>query len=126
MGVQRSGTYLAVLLALGTMGGCATYGSLGCKDGARVYGGTRVDAALIAEGLAPSPEVAKAKAVEQPVLVWAACCGLVDMPFSFVADTALLPITVSLAARENETDSQTAEPASKKDTALVPAGSRAK
>ena len=116
MGVQRTGMFLAVLMALATLGGCATYQSLGCKDGARVYGGTRVDAGLIADGFAPSPEVTKAKAIEQPVLVWAACCGLADMPFSFVADTALLPITVSLAARGSGTDSETAPASSTKET----------
>jgi uncharacterized protein YceK len=126
MARRRTGRFLAVLVALATVGGCATYGSLGDKDGGKVYGGTRLDATIIAEGIAPAPDVAKTQALERPVLVGAACCGLVDMPFSFLADTALLPITVPLALRGSGTDSQAAVPAASKDSGLAVSGPGAK
>jgi uncharacterized protein YceK len=117
---RQTGRFLAVLIALATVGGCATYGSLGDKDGGKVYGGTRLDATIIAEGIAPAPDVVKTRGLERPVLVSSACCGLVDMPFSFLADTALLPITVPLAIRGSATDSQAADQAAKKNTAFIP------
>jgi len=126
MALRQTGMLLAILATLSTLGGCATYGSLGGADGAKVYGGTRLDATIIADGLAPAPEIAKSSEVERPVWVWAACCGLVDLPFSVLADTALLPITVPLAFRENGTEAQTAAPTSSKDQVIAPAGSSAK
>ena len=125
MEVRRTGVVLAVFMALSAMGGCATYGTLGGKDGAKIYGGTRLDATIIAEGLSPAPDSAKSKAVAQPVLVWAACCGLADMPFSLLADTALLPITVPLAVRDRETDAHGAQPAAATDKPIVPRRSSA-
>jgi uncharacterized protein YceK len=126
MVLRQTGTLLVALTALSALGGCATYGSLGGKDGAKVYGGTRLDATIIADGLAPASEVAKSPVLERPVLVWAACCGLVDLPFSVLADTALLPLTVPLAFRENGTEAQTAGPTSGTDKVISQAGSFAK
>jgi uncharacterized protein YceK len=106
------GTFL-VLLALTTipvLGGCATYASLAGQDGSKVYGGTRLDATLISESLSPDSEVAKSDKIEHPVLVWEACCGLVDMPFSLVADTVLLPVTVPLALGRSAPESSDSEP----------------
>jgi uncharacterized protein YceK len=123
MALRRTGIFLVVLAALSAQGGCATSGSLAGKDGCKVYGGTRLDATIIAEGLAPAPDVAKTAELEGPVLLWAACCGLVDLPFSFLADTALLPITVPLAARADSTESAAAGQAPKKDKAVTPTGS---
>ena len=126
MARRPTGNCLAVLMAFSMVGGCATYGSLGGKDGAKVYGGTRLDATIIGEGLGPAPEVGKHEALEKPVLVWAACCGLVDLPFSFLADTALLPITVPLAFQDSGPESSGAAQAQKKDPAVIPAALREK
>jgi uncharacterized protein YceK len=87
---------LAVLLTVPTLGGCATYGSLTDKDGCKVFGGTRLDATIVSENLRPNSEARK-QGVAPPVMVWAAGCGMVDMPFSMLADALLLPVTVPLA-----------------------------
>jgi uncharacterized protein YceK len=115
--------FRAVLGALPLLGGCATSGSLAGKDGCKVYGGTRLDAALITENLAPDSEAAKSEGLERPILVWAACCGLVDMPLSFLADTALLPLTVPIAIGRLGSEPQSVGQGSNKDKAVAAAGS---
>src|SRR5262245_1008120 len=86
-----------VVLAFAPVGGCATYNSLGSVDGSPIYAGTRLDAQIVSENLNRDPERARAEGLERPVLVMAACYGLIDMPLSMAADTALLPVTVPLA-----------------------------
>jgi uncharacterized protein YceK len=100
MGTSR----IRVMLVAGVLAaaGCATGGSLAGKDGSQVYGGTRLDAKIVSESLGPQPSVGKKDGLEPPVLVWAACCGLADMPLSFVADTVLLPVTVPLAMQRHD------------------------
>ncbi len=95
---------LGLLAALPTLVGCASYANLGTEDGWKVYGGTRLDATLISEGFAPGPEVTRKK-VERPVLAMEGCCGLVDMPFSVLVDTVLLPVTVPVAIARAAQDS---------------------
>jgi uncharacterized protein YceK len=96
---------LAVLIMIPTVGGCATYGSLTDKDGCKVFGGTRLDATIISENLGPDPADVRKKGIEPPVMVWAACCGMIDMPFSLLADTVMLPVTVPLAFQGSTADS---------------------
>jgi uncharacterized protein YceK len=112
--MRQTRIVLVLAAALAGLGGCATAVNLGAPDGCRVYGGTRVDAALVAEGFAPDADAAKKNNVERPVLVWEACCGLIDLPLSMVADTVLLPITVPLAVQKLGADSQPAEPTPRK------------
>jgi uncharacterized protein YceK len=103
----------ACLVVLPALGGCATAGNLTAKEGCKVYGGTQVDAALISGKPAPNAALAKYEHVEPPVLVAAACCGLVDLPFSVIADTLTLPITMSRAGKD--TDSAVSEQAPRKE-----------
>jgi uncharacterized protein YceK len=84
---------LAVLAAVAPLGGCAATNNLFGKDGRKFYGGTQVDASLMSQGFAQDTDD-KDQALERPVVVWAGCCGLVDMPFSIIADTLMLPVTV--------------------------------
>lgn len=93
-------TLWVMLVLLPTLGGCAAVGNLGAEGGAKVYGGTRVDLSLISGDVAPDADAADLKKIEPPVRTYAACCGLVDLPFSFVADTLMLPVTLPLAARD--------------------------
>jgi uncharacterized protein YceK len=103
----------ALLLALAAGTGCASYANLGTEDGWKVYGGARLDATLISEGFAPTKEVTQ-KNVERPVLVMEGCSGLVDLPFSAIVDTVLLPVTVPIAiARMAENSAADAPPAKK-------------
>jgi uncharacterized protein YceK len=87
------------------LGGCATYASLEGNEANKVYGGARLDATLISEGLSPDSTPAQSKKVERGMLVCEAWCGMVDMPFSAVADTVLLPVTVPLALTRSGTES---------------------
>jgi uncharacterized protein YceK len=95
------------------LSGCATGGNLFGTEECKVYGGTRIDATLVAEGLTAHSEAAQAPGVAHPVLVWEGCCGLVDMPLSFVADTVTLPITVPLALTRGGAGSPSDEPSPK-------------
>lgn len=68
---------LASILALAfSLSGCGTLLSLGLGD-CSPYSGVRADVDLMGE----------------PVDDGVAALGLIDLPFSLVADTALLPIT---------------------------------
>lgn len=97
--MHRAKTLWVMLALLPLLGGCAAVGNLGAEGGAKVYGGTRVDMDLISGDVAPDAEPADLKKIEPTVRTYAACCGLVDLPFSFVADTVMLPVTVPLALR---------------------------
>jgi uncharacterized protein YceK len=92
------------------VGGCATVGSLSGKDDNKVFGGARLDATLISEGLSSDSKASKTQEIERPLLLEEACCGLVDMPLSIVADTVLLPITVPLAMQHHESQPQSEKP----------------
>jgi uncharacterized protein YceK len=105
---------LVLAAALPVLGGCATGANLGAQDGCTVYGGTRLDATLVAEGFSPDADVSRKNNLEHPVLVWEGCCGLIDMPLSLIADTVLLPITVPVAVGRLGAESQPAEAAPKK------------
>ena len=100
---------VAVLAAVSAQGGCGTAGNLTEKGGCRVYGGTRMDGAIISDSFAPDSEMAKAEGLERPVVVWAGWCGLVDLPFSVVADTVTLPFTVPLSMKRSGAESRAAE-----------------
>jgi uncharacterized protein YceK len=91
---------LAVLAALPVLGGCAASNNLFRGD-SKVYGGTRLDATLVSEGFGTDEATAKEKKLERSVLTYEGFCGLVDMPLSFVADTAMLPITVPVTLAKN-------------------------
>ncbi|HGO5814605.1 TPA: YceK/YidQ family lipoprotein [Mannheimia haemolytica] len=76
-------TKLAVALLLtSSLSGCGTLLSLGVGD-CSPYSGVRANADLMSE---PGPD--------GPALT---ALGIVDMPFSLVADTVLLPVTAVCA-----------------------------
>ena len=97
---------LAILVGLPFLSGCAAMQNLSAKDGPKVFGGTRVDAALMSGKAAADADPAQREKIEPPVVVFAAFCGLVDMPLSFIADTAMLPVTVPLAIERNKVESK--------------------
>src|SRR5258708_31978848 len=72
---------VALLLTLTLVTGCGTIASTKVEYGPRIYGGVRYDVADLAiEGF--------------PL---GTLCGLLDFPFSFAADTLMLPVTLVLA-----------------------------
>lgn len=89
----------SAVLAVLPLVGCATSKDIAGTTGPRVYGGTQTDLALISGQLGPTnhADEERARRISGPVKTWAACCGLADLPFSFVADTLLLPVTMSQA-----------------------------
>lgn len=89
---------LGMLLTLPAIVGCAAAGNLTAEDGPKVYGGTQTDMALISGKPPADADPADVKKVSGSVRTGAACCGLVDLPFSLVADTLTLPITVPMSA----------------------------
>jgi uncharacterized protein YceK len=115
-------TWLVCLAAaaLPVVGGCATYASLAGNEANKVYGGARLDGTLVREGLSADSKPSQSNKVERPVLVWEACCGVMDMPLSLAADTVLLPVTVPLALCSSSSDSSRTE-----TTARRPASDRA-
>lgn len=94
-----------MLIAL-PLAGCATAGDITAKGGPQVYGGTRTDIALIKGDMGPDADPADVKKISRSVRAGAACCGLVDLPFSVIADTVMLPVTVPLSARRNRDDAE--------------------
>jgi uncharacterized protein YceK len=111
---------VAVVSALPVLAGCATSNALSGKDGSPVYGGTRLDAQIVAENLSPDPKAVRDNRLERPVMVWAAMCGLADMPLSAVADTVLLPVTVPVAlSKPASTDGASERPEKSEQPASV-------
>jgi uncharacterized protein YceK len=81
-------------LALSVLSGCGTVCNLitpGPQPGAladRAYGGVKLDADLIKDGVKAAFDD-----IPYPCLgMLAACAGLIDLPLSTVADTLLLPL----------------------------------
>jgi len=74
---------LALLMAVCLCtAGCGTINDLTKgDDGQRIYGGVRQDAAMISGSNQSTPMI----------------LGILDFPFSFVLDTALLPVTLIFA-----------------------------
>jgi uncharacterized protein YceK len=71
-----------VMAATLSCAGCGTINDLTKGDGGqRIYGGVRQDAGMI-----------QASNSDTPVVL-----GILDFPFSFVLDTALLPVTLIIA-----------------------------
>jgi uncharacterized protein YceK len=93
------------LLALATLSnvfGCAALMNVKCGE-AKVFGGVRTDAAA---SLAIVPTLAVCCGLKSdsdfeiltpPACLALQCLALVDLPFSFVADTLLLPVAVGRA-----------------------------
>lgn len=72
---------LGIALTLGALTGCGTLAATKVEYGPRIYGGVRYDVDDLAiEGF--------------PL---GTLCGLLDFPFSFVADTVMLPYTIVVA-----------------------------
>jgi uncharacterized protein YceK len=112
---KRTGIVPVILAALTTLGGCATAGSMaGNQPGSKIYAGTRLDATMVSEALSYDSEAAKTPGVEGPVLAWSACCGMADLPLSFIADTVMLPVTVPLELSKSR-DPQPSSPAPSND-----------
>jgi uncharacterized protein YceK len=75
------GRMMVAVLALASAG-CGTINDMTKGDqGQRIYGGVRQDAGMISGGNSQT----------------AAVLGIIDFPFSFVLDTAFLPITLIVA-----------------------------
>ncbi len=70
----------------------------------RVYGGTVLDLGMITHPVHGLPEQ------ELPFPGFALVFGLVDLPFSFVADTLLLPITIPEQTALNRRSSHPTDP----------------
>jgi len=119
--MRRTCVLLAALAAAPGLVGCASYSSLFGKDGCKVYGGTRLDATLISEAVAPDRDSDKTKRLESPVLAWEACCGLCDLPLSVIADTITLPVTVPVAVSRLGTESRAVEPSPGNEQGAAPA-----
>jgi uncharacterized protein YceK len=93
------------LLALATLSnvlGCAALMNVKCGE-AKVFGGVQIDAAA---SLAIVPTLAvccglkddsEFEFLQPPACLALQCFALVDLPFSFVADTLLLPVAVGRA-----------------------------
>lgn len=81
---------IPVLLLSAGLGGCGTYFNMAgvkCSGGDKdVYGGVQADVVHLAGACPP----------------WTVLCGLVDFPFSLVADTLTLPWTASHHPRPRE------------------------
>ncbi len=77
-------TGLVWVLLASSVGGCATFETRGDRSyqGARTYSGARTSLDRIGQGLLNW---------NVPLVV----IGFVDLPFSFLADTVLLPVTIS-------------------------------
>lgn len=103
---------LALAAALPALGGCAASNNLFRGD-SKVYGGTRIDATLVAEGFGTDEQTAKEQKLERPVLACEGLYGLIDMPFSLVADTVMLPITVPITLSKQAQKPQNTKPTKK-------------
>ncbi len=79
-------TICLALLALGSSG-CSTVDRLRqWPRTPQVYGGMREDIRLIHSG----------RAGDAPIPAWLVrSCGVVDLPFSLLADTVVLPVTIA-------------------------------
>ncbi|MGE3803233.1 MAG: YceK/YidQ family lipoprotein [Gemmataceae bacterium] len=92
----------AALAILPALAGCAASQNWAADSGPTVYGGTKTDLALISGNLGPNADPEKIKKISPSVKAYACCCGLVDLPFTIVADTLMLPVVIPQAtARAN-------------------------
>jgi uncharacterized protein YceK len=118
-GTMRAAMGIVLVLCL-VLSHCATFLSLSdtleTGDPPEIYGGTQIDIILIYGGinLLPVPTCAGLGAL---MLVG----GIIDLPFSFVADTLLLPVTVpwNLAAHERDLSEEPDEPELLEESAPV-------
>jgi uncharacterized protein YceK len=100
--MRRTVMAAVVLLALSVLGGCGTAVSFTASGGVPTpYSGTLMDAAAIYGGAK-----AMAGAIEPPqkfdrqTCIALGCGGLLDAPFSIVADTLVLPATATVAVKK--------------------------
>jgi uncharacterized protein YceK len=117
-----AGTLLLASLVVLLQGyGCMSIGSLVTENyRSEIYGGTTTNLeaqGLFLGGCAPVPAF-----IWVPILI-------VDLPFSLVADTALLPVTICMeymkGVREVEVESEApVEPESKEETDHAPISSK--
>lgn len=89
---RRIAELLVVVATTTSLSGCGTLLSLGMNhdpDASQVYGGTRTDVfiPMVALRVIPTEEKLPAWTVAWSLL-------LLDLPFSFIADTVLLPVTL--------------------------------
>jgi uncharacterized protein YceK len=101
--------WMAVLAIAPALGGCAAAGNLAAQGGPKVYGGTKVDMALISGDLGPDADPDEVRKIDGAAMSGAACCGLVDLPLSFVADTVMLPVTVPMSLTRSKVESRSAK-----------------
>ena len=101
----RVGGGLLVLAALASVPGCGTVLSFQQEEeGPRAYGGVRMDAALgpglIAAGVGALIYPKEHEKFPPGTYISLGACALADLPFSLVADTVTLPLTVPVALRK--------------------------
>jgi uncharacterized protein YceK len=100
--MRRTGA-VVLLIALSASSGCGTVYNLG--NDCKIYGGTRFSGAFgvgcLANGCSRiiSREDDKFSPEETIAL---GLCGLADLPFSVIADTLTLPITIAAAIKAYE------------------------
>ena len=85
-------TRLAAVCLASVLSGCAAISqTFDDNPGSKIYAGTRLDGAIIFSGFSGRGDASDWLGGFR-VVIWFGC--LVDLPFSLVADTVLLPYTV--------------------------------
>lgn len=84
---------LALLAFLTLLGGCGTIADM--AENQRIYGGIQADVRLIGEPYLPKTQPPE---YSFPLVIF----GILDMPLSLVADTVLLPVTVTIALTSDD------------------------
>jgi uncharacterized protein YceK len=101
----RVGGGLLALAFLAGVSGCGTVLSFQQEEeGPKVYGGVRMDATLgpglIAAGVGDLIYPKEHEKFPPGTYISLGACALADLPFSLVADTVTLPLTVPAALRK--------------------------
>lgn len=86
---------LAVVIAAPFFLGCGALINVAGNGDRTPYGGTRFDAATCVGGLASGVGIGPPdQKLDRPASLGLGCCALADLPFSLVADTLTLPLTL--------------------------------
>jgi uncharacterized protein YceK len=93
---MRKALMCAALAVAPLFAGCASSQNWAAEKPS-VYGGTKTDLALISGSLGPNADPEKVRKIAPTVKAYACCCGMVDLPFSLVADTLMLPVVAPRA-----------------------------
>ena len=88
------------LLITASLSGCGTMDNMAGGPSARVYGGVRQDVKDAAQATGTAFRASDAAMFSNSVALGTA--HVLDMPFSAVADTVTLPVTVPAAVRRTQ------------------------